>query len=122
MARILLIEDSPTERAVLAQMLQRNGHETLLAGSAEDGLEMARLQQPDLVLMDVVLPGMSGFQALRAMRRDAGTSEIPVIIVSTKGMDTDRSWGLRQGAKDYFVKPPQEDQLISRINELVGAP
>ena len=121
MARILLIEDSPTERAVLAQMLQRNGHETLLAGSAEDGLEMARLQQPDLVLMDVVLPGMSGFQALRAMRRDAGTSEIPVIIVSTKGMDTDRSWGLRQGAKDYFVKPPQEGALISRINELVGS-
>ena len=121
MARILLIEDSPTERTVLAQMLERNGHEALLAGSAEDGLEMARQQHPDLVLMDVVLPGMSGFQAMRALKREPGTSEIPVIIVSTKGMDTDRNWGLRQGAKDYFVKPPQEDALISRINELVGS-
>ncbi len=120
MARILLIEDSPTERAVLAQMLERNGHEVLLAGSAEDGLELARQQCPDLVLMDVVLPGMSGFQAMRALKREPGTSEIPVIIVSTKSMDTDRSWGLRQGAKDYFVKPPQEGALIARINELVG--
>ena len=120
MARILLIEDSPTERAVLAQMLERNGHEVLLAGSAEDGLELARQQCPDLVLMDVVLPGMSGFQAMRALKREPGTSEIPVIIVSTKSMDTDRSWGLRQGAKDYFVKPPHEGALIARINELVG--
>ena len=121
MARILLIEDSPTERTVLAQMLQRNGHEALLAGSVEEGLELARQQHPDLVLMDVVLPGMSGFQAMRALKREPGTSDIPVVIVSTKGMDTDRNWGLRQGAKDYFVKPPPEDALIARINELVGA-
>lgn len=121
MARILLIEDSPTDRAVFAQLLQRHGHEALMASNAEDGLEMAREYRPDLVLMDVVLPGMSGFQALRAMRRDPDTKGIPVVIVSTKGMDTDRSWGLRQGAADYFVKPPQEDALISRINELVGA-
>ena len=120
MARILLIEDSPTERAVLTQMLQRHGHEAVPASSAEEGLEVARQMHPDLVLMDVVLPGMSGFQAMRALKREPGTSEIPVIIVSTKGMDTDRSWGLRQGAKDYFVKPPQEDALIARINELVG--
>lgn len=121
MARILLIEDSPTDRAVFAQLLHKHGHQTLMASNAEDGLDMAREYHPDLVLLDVVLPGMSGFQALRALNRDPGTKAIPVVMISTKGMDTDRSWGLRQGAKDYFVKPPQEDALISRINELVSA-
>jgi len=75
---------------------------------------------PQLVLMDVVLPGMSGFQATRAMARDAAIKHIPVIIVSTKAMETDKAWGLRQGAADYIVKPPREDELIARINELVA--
>ena len=75
---------------------------------------------PDLVLMDVVLPGMNGFQATRALSRDADTSHIPVLIVSTKNLDTDKMWGLRQGAKDYIVKPPRETDLIERINALVG--
>lgn len=121
MARILLIEDSPTESAVMTQLLERNGHQVLTSGSAEDGIEACRRERPDLVLMDVVLPGMNGFQATRALSRDAETKTIPVLIVSTKGMDTDRAWGLRQGAKDYIVKPPREDELISRINELLGA-
>jgi twitching motility two-component system response regulator PilH len=69
----------------------------------------------------VVLPGMNGFQATRALSRDAATSAIPVLIVSTKAMETDRAWGLRQGAKDYIVKPPDEGALIGRINELLGA-
>jgi len=120
MARILLIEDSPTERAVLTQMLQRHGHEAVPAGSAEEGLEMARQLRPDLVLMDVVLPGMSGFQATRALSRDEATRNIPVLIVSTKSMETDMAWGMRQGATDYIVKPPREDALIARINQLVG--
>ena len=82
MARILLIEDSPTDRAVFTQWLQRGGHQVILATNAEDGLDIARKQLPDLVLMDVVLPGMSGFQATRALNRDAATSKIPVPIVS----------------------------------------
>lgn len=121
MARILLIEDSPTESAVMTQLLERNGHQVLTSGSAEDGIEACRRERPDLVLMDVVLPGMNGFQATRALSRDAETKQIPVLIVSTKGMDTDKAWGLRQGAKDYIVKPPREEELISRINELLGA-
>ena len=121
MARILLIEDSPTESAVMTQLLERNGHQVMTSGSAEDGIEACRRERPDLVLMDVVLPGMNGFQATRALSRDAETKTIPVLIVSTKGMDTDRAWGLRQGAKDYIVKPPREEELISRINELLGA-
>ncbi|MDH5822205.1 response regulator [Luteimonas sp. RD2P54] len=121
MARILLIEDSPTDTAVLTQLLERNGHQVLTSTSAEDGIEACRRERPDLVLMDVVLPGMNGFQATRALSRDAGTSHIPVIIVSTKGMETDRAWGMRQGAKGYLVKPPNEDTLIGSINELLGA-
>ncbi|MES2857829.1 MAG: response regulator [Pseudomonadota bacterium] len=120
MARILLIEDSPTEAAVMTQLLERNGHQVTTSGNAEDGIAACRRDKPDLVLMDVVLPGMNGFQATRALSRDADTSHIPVLIVSTKGLDTDKMWGLRQGAKDYVVKPPRETDLIERINQLVG--
>ncbi|WP_457317883.1 response regulator [Stenotrophomonas sp. P5_B8] len=119
MARIVLIEDSPTDRAVFTQWLTKAGHEVLEADNAEDGLVLVREQSPQLVLMDVVLPGMSGFQATRAMARDAETKHIPVVIVSTKAMETDKAWGLRQGAADYIVKPPREEDLIARINELV---
>ncbi|WP_374012140.1 PleD family two-component system response regulator [Pseudoxanthomonas koreensis] len=121
MARILLIEDSPTDRAVFTQWLERAGHEVVYASNAEDGIEMARQQLPDLVLMDVVLPGMSGFQATRALSRDTATTKIPVLIVSTKSMETDRAWGMRQGAVDYVVKPPRETELMARINQLVAA-
>ena len=121
MARILLIEDSATDAAVMTQLLERNGHQVTTSGNAEDGIAACRREQPDLVLMDVVLPGMSGFQATRALSRDADTSHIPVLIVSTKDMETDRAWGLRQGARDYIVKPPKEAALMARISELVGA-
>ena len=120
MARILLIEDSPTEAAVMTQLLERNGHQVTTSVSAEDGIATCRRDKPDLVLMDVVLPGMNGFQATRALTRDADTSHIPVLIVSTKNLDTDRMWGMRQGAKDYIIKPPREADLIEKINALVG--
>ncbi|GAA4870259.1 response regulator [Luteimonas vadosa] len=120
MARILLIEDSPTDTAVLTQLLERNGHEVMASANAEDGIEVCKRESPDLVLMDVILPGMNGFQATRALSRDDATKAIPVLIVSTKGMETDRAWGLRQGAKDYIVKPPVESELIGRINALLG--
>ena len=120
MARILIIEDSPTDTAVFTAMLQRNGHEVIAAGSAEDGIKMAREHRPQLVLMDVILPGMNGFQATRALSRDELTAHIPVVIVSTKGMETDRVWGMRQGAKDYVVKPPAEADLIARIAKLIS--
>lgn len=120
MARILLIEDSPTDRAVFTQWLEKAGHGVLTAESAEDGMQLAREHLPQVILMDVVLPGMSGFQATRALSRDAATRDIPVLIVSTKGMETDMAWGMRQGAADYIVKPPREDDLIARINKLVA--
>lgn len=120
MARILLIEDSPTDTAVLTQLLERNGHDVLASGNAEDGIDLCRRELPDLVLMDVILPGMNGFQATRALTRDAETKAIPVLIISTKGMETDKAWGLRQGARDYIVKPPREDELVARINALLA--
>ena len=120
MARILLIEDSPTEAAVMTQLLERNGHQVSTSVNAEDGIAVCRRDKPDLVLMDVVLPGMNGFQATRALTRDTETSHIPVLIVSTKNLETDRMWGMRQGAKDYIVKPPRESELIEKINALVG--
>jgi len=113
MARIVLIEDSPTDRAVFIQWLTKAGHEVLEASNAEDGIKLVQEHHPQLVLMDVVLPGMSGFQATRA-------KSIPVIIVSTKAMETDKAWGLRQGAAAYMVKPPREDELIAQINQLVS--
>ncbi|AOA73274.1 MAG: chemotaxis protein CheY [Stenotrophomonas rhizophila] len=119
MARIVLIEDSPTDRAVFIQWLTKAGHEVLEAGNAEDGIKLVQEHQPQLVLMDVVLPGMSGFQATRALNRDEKTKAIPVIIVSTKAMETDKAWGLRQGAAAYVVKPPREEDLIAQINELL---
>ena len=119
MARILLIEDSPTEAAVLTQLLERNGHQVTTSGSAEDGIASCKRDKPDLVLMDVVLPGMNGFQATRALSRDAATGHIPVLIVSTKGMETDKAWGMRQGARGYVVKPPVEADLVELINALL---
>lgn len=120
MARILLIEDSPTDQAVLRHWLEKAGHEVEAAASAEEGLALARAQPPDLVLMDVVLPGMNGFQATRALARDHTTQHVPVLIVSTKAMEVDRAWGLRQGAADYIVKPPRERELLARIDALVA--
>jgi twitching motility two-component system response regulator PilH len=119
MARILIIDDSPTDTRVFATVLEKNGHQVLSAGSAEDGIEVCKRELPDLVLMDVILPGMNGFQATRSLSKDPATSSIPIIIVSTKNMETDRVWGLRQGAKDYLVKPPSERELLTRINALL---
>ncbi len=120
MARIVLIEDSPTDQAVFTQWLTAAGHEVFHAANAEDGITLVQEKSPHLILMDVVLPGMSGFQATRKLTREGPTKNIPVIIVSTKNMETDRVWGLRQGASDYMVKPPQREELIARINELIA--
>jgi twitching motility two-component system response regulator PilH len=120
MARILLIEDSPTDTAVLTRLLEKHGHRVLASASAEEGIEVCKRELPDMVLMDVVLPGMNGFQATRAITREPTTKHIPVLIVSTKGMETDRAWGMRQGARDYIVKPPSEDALLARIDQLLG--
>ena len=118
MARIAIIEDSLTDTAVFTDMLRRNGHHVISAGSAEEGVEMVRRELPELVLMDVILPGMNGFQATRAITHDEATRHIPVIICTTKGQETDKVWGIRQGAKDYVVKPVDAAELLGKITAL----
>lgn len=121
MARILVIDDSPTEVHVLTTMLEKNGFDVLAAASGEEGIELAASEHPDLVLMDVVMPGMNGFQATRKLTKNPETESIPVIIITTKDQETDRVWGMRQGARDYITKPAQEADLIAKINTALGA-
>lgn len=116
MANILIVDDSPTEIHVFKTMLEKNGHSVSVAESGEEGVEKAQQILPDLVLMDVVMPGMNGFQATRKLSTIDATSAIPVIIVTTKDQETDKVWGIRQGAKDYIVKPVKEKDLIDRVN------
>lgn len=122
MARVLIVDDSPTEVYILKNMLEKNGFQTLTANSGEEGVQKAREEKPDLILMDVVMPGLNGFQATRQISRDPETSAIPIIIVTTKDQETDKVWGLRQGARDYVTKPANERELIEKIKTaLAGA-
>lgn len=121
MARILVVDDSPTEMFRFREILQRNGHQVIEATNGADGVAAARAEKPDLVLMDVVMPGMNGFQATRQITRGAETSKIPVVIVSTKDQETDRVWGRRQGASDYLTKPIDEQALMKVITQLLAA-
>lgn len=121
MAHILIIDDSPTDIRVFTTLLEKNGHKVSSAGSAEEGIALAKRERPDLVIMDVIMPGMNGFQATRMLSRDADTSAIPILIITTKSMETDRVWGIRQGAKDFMVKPVAESELLGRIQKLIGS-
>ena len=116
--KILVVEDSPTERHVLVDLLTRNGYQVLTAESGEEGIEKARSEQPDLVLMDVVMPGLNGYQATRTLTRDDATKHIPIIVCTSKGQETDKIWGLRQGAQDYMVKPINHEELLAKIAAL----
>ena len=120
MAQILIVDDSPTEAHVLKGMLEKNGHQTFTAENGTEGIERAKELKPDVILMDVVMPGLNGFQATRQLTRDAATSSIPVIIVTTKDQETDRVWGMRQGAKDYITKPVSEADLLAKINSVMA--
>jgi twitching motility two-component system response regulator PilH len=116
--RILVVDDSPTERAFLQGLLAKKGYEVLMADSGEDGIAKSKSEKPDLILMDVVMPGLNGFQATRQITKDEATRNIPVIMCTTKGQETDKIWGMRQGAKDYLIKPIKEDELFAKIAAL----
>ena len=120
MANILVVDDSPTEIHVFKTMLEKHGHAVSTAQSGEEGVQKAKEVKPDLILMDVVMPGLNGFQATRQLGNDADTSGIPVIVVTTKDQETDKVWAMRQGAKDYIVKPAKEQDLINRINTILS--
>ena len=119
MLHILIIDDSPTEVHVFKSILEKHSIQVSVATNGEEGIEKAIQVKPDLILMDVVMPGKNGFQATRDLSRNPETSDIPVIIITTKDQETDKIWGMRQGAKDYIVKPAGETDLIDRIHQVL---
>ncbi|MAZ65603.1 MAG: two-component system response regulator [Kangiellaceae bacterium] len=120
MAKVLIVDDSPTETHILTELLQKNGHTVECASNGQDGVAKAKEVLPDLVLMDVVMPGLNGFQATRQLKKDSTTSHIPVIIVTTKDQATDRMWGMKQGANDYVTKPVSEAELMKAVDSVLG--
>ena len=120
MPRVLIVDDSPTEIFQISNVLTRNGYDIVTAASAEQGLKMAREQMPDLVLMDIVMPGLNGYQATRQLSRDPQTGAIPVIILTTKNQETDRVWGERQGAKGFLTKPVDEALLVATMKRVLA--
>ncbi len=113
--KILVVDDSPTERWALNEVLTRHGYEVVTAETGEEAISKSKTEKPDLILMDVVMPGMNGYQATRTIARDAETQTIPIILCTSKGQETDKIWGMRQGAYDYMVKPLDHVKLLSRI-------
>lgn len=116
MSKILMIDDSPTEIAVVKGMLEKKGHTIIVATSGREGVEMAKSEKPDLILMDIVMPDMNGFKATREIIKDPETSNIPIVVMSTKSQETDIEWAKRQGAQAYIVKPADEDELMAAVN------
>lgn len=116
--KVLVVDDSPTERHFMVELLSKNGYQVITAENGEEGIAKAKAEHPDLVLMDVVMPGLNGYQATRTLTRDEATKDIPVIVCTSKGQETDRIWGLRQGAHDYLVKPVNADELLKKIAAL----
>ena len=120
MARILIVDDSPSQLMGIRRIVEKLGHEAVTAEDGAQGVEVAKRELPDLILMDVVMPNLNGFQATRAITRESTTKHIPVILVTTKDQDTDRVWGMRQGAKAYLTKPFSEAELAEVITGYIG--
>lgn len=120
MALILIVDDSPTEVHVMQTALERHGFQTAAAANGAEGIKKAKEMKPDLIFMDVVMPGINGFQATRTLANDPVTRAIPIIMVTTKGEETDRIWGMRQGAVDYLVKPVAPAKLVEKAQAALG--
>ena len=116
--KIMVVDDSPTERYFLTDLLMKNGYVVVQAENGEEALSKVKIERPQLVIMDVVMPGQNGFQVTRALSKDPETEMIPVIMCTTKGQETDKVWGMRQGARDYVVKPVNPDELLGKIRAL----
>jgi twitching motility two-component system response regulator PilH len=114
--KILLVDDSKTELHHLSELLKRKGYEVRTAENGEEAMRRLADDKPDLIMMDVVMPGQNGFQLTRAITRDPRFSDVPVIMCTSKGLETDKVWGMRQGARDYVVKPVDADELIAKIH------
>ena len=120
MARILIVDDSPSQLMGIRRIVEKLGHEALTAEDGAAGVEAAKRELPDLILMDVVMPNLNGFQATRSITREPTTKHIPIVLVTTKDQDTDRVWGMRQGARAYITKPFSESELADMIHQMLG--
>jgi twitching motility two-component system response regulator PilH len=116
--KVLIVDDSPTERYFLTDILVKSGFSVSTAESGDEAMLKVKADKPQLILMDVVMPGQNGFQVTRAISRDPETQDVPIIICTSKGQETDRIWGMRQGAKDYIVKPVDPQELLAKIAAL----
>jgi twitching motility two-component system response regulator PilH len=121
MARILIVDDSPTQTLKVSRIVTKHGHEVTTAQDGAQGVERAKAELPDLILMDVVMPNLNGFQATRRLSMEPSTRHIPVVLVTTKDQDTDKIWGRRQGARAYVTKPVDENLLVDTVNELLAS-
>ena len=121
MARILIVDDSPSQLMGMKRIVEKLGHEPLQAEDGAAGVEAAKRELPDLILMDVVMPNLNGFQATRSISKDPSTAHIPIVLVTTKDQETDKVWGMRQGAKGYITKPFNEADLVKAIGRLLPA-
>jgi len=115
MALVLIVDDSPTEQHVIANMLENHGFDTVVASDGAEAITLAQSKRPDVILMDVVMKGMDGFRATRELSKDPTTASIPVVMVTTKDQESDKMWGLRQGAVDYLTKPFADDELVAAV-------
>src|SRR4051812_5224863 len=113
--KILIVDDSPTDRQYLLEILTKQGYECITAQGGDEGVEKSKSEKPDLILMDIIMPGTDGYKATRLIARDDATKHIPIIMCTSKNLPTDKVWGLRQGAKDYIVKPIDGKELLARI-------
>jgi twitching motility two-component system response regulator PilH len=120
MAKIMVVDDSPADLQNLKSILQKGGHEVIEVASGQDSVAKAKTEKPDAIVMDVVMPGMNGFQATRSITKDPDTSAIPIIVVSAKNQETDRVWALRQGAREYVVKPVKDADLLAKVKQVLG--
>ena len=116
--KVLIVDDSKTESMILTEMLKSHGYLVTSAQDAEQALELMAIEKPELILLDVVMPGRNGFQLTRVISRHPDYADIPIILCSSKNLETDKVWGLRQGAKDYITKPVDEPELLAKINAL----
>ena len=116
--KVLVVDDSKTELIFLTDLLQKNGFSVKTAENAEDAMRRLEEEQPDLILMDVVMPGQNGFQLTRAIARNPQYASVPIIMCTSTNQETDRLWGMRQGARDYIVKPVNAAELIAKISAL----
>lgn len=120
MAKIMVVDDAPADLQNLKNILTKGGHQVIEVTSGQDSIAKAKAEKPDAIVMDVVMPGVNGFQATRQISKDPDTASIPIIVVSAKNQETDRLWAMRQGAREYVVKPVKDADLLSKVKQVLG--